>query len=192
MALHVAGYALEQLRPNSSALEAVCKTAGVIFSAKPKLAVNSIAYDWGQKYPVDINFFEISNGYRLSNLQTRNSPYPPQIVFTEMVATEERNDGTKSTTILRKPRDGAGTFESALSADVLVSYKYIAGKEELGKAFDQQGIVGYEVTITDRRDDRELAKLRYFTEFSRMRACGPAGMKVLGIQAIVLTALGMQ
>lgn len=192
MAMSVAGYALGQLRPNSSALEAACKTAGVTFFAKPKLAVNSIAYDWGQKYPVEINFLEISDGYRLSNFQTRNPPYPPQIAFTEKVATEVHRDGTKSTTIVRIPRDGKGTSESALSADVLVSYKYVAGKDELGKASAQQGLIGYEVTITDRRDDRELAKLRYFTELARKRACGPAGTKVLGIQAFVLTALGMQ
>ena len=192
MAMSVAGYALGQLRPNSSELEAACKTAEVTFSARPKLAVNSIAYDWGQKYPVEINFFEINDGYRLTNFQTRNPPYPPQIAFTEKVATEILRDGTKSTTIVRIPRDGNGTHEPVLAADILVSYNYVAGKEELGKAFTQQGVVGYEVTVVDRRDGTELAKLRYFTEFARRRACGPPGTKVLGIQAFVLTALGMQ
>ena len=192
MAMSVAGYTLGQLRPNSSELEAACKTAEVTFSAKPKLAVNSIAYDWGRKYPVEINFLEVSDGYRLSNFQTLNPPYPPQIAFIEKVTTEVHSDGTKSTTIIRIPRDGKGTFEPALAADVLVSYKYVVGKEELAKALTQQGLVGYEVTVTDRRDDRELAKLRYFTELARRRGCGPAGTRVLGIQSFVLKALEVQ
>ncbi len=192
LAVLFASYAFGQIRPTSSELKEFCKTAEVQFLARPAQSVGSIAFDWNREFPPQIDYLEFADGFRLSNIGSFNPEYPTQIAFTEEVKTEVRRDRTKSTTILRIPREGEGTREPALAADVLVSYRYLVGEGELWKVSSRQGLVGYEITVTDRRDDRELAKLRYFTELARDRACGPAGTKVLHIRAFVLTALGMQ
>ena len=192
LAVLYASYAFGQIRPTSPELKAACKTAGVWFLSKPAQAVGSIAFDWSAKFPPQIDYLEFADDFRLSKIGSFNPEYPSQIAFTEKVKTEMQRDGTKSTTIFRISRTGERTPGPVLAADVLVSYKYLAGEEELWKVSSQQGLVGYEITVTDRRDARELAKLRYFTELARERACGPAGTKVLHIQAFVLTALGMQ
>lgn len=187
-----ASYAFGQVRPTSPELKEFCKTAEVRFAARPAQSVRSIAFDWNREFPPQIDYLEFADGFRLSKIGSFSPEYPSQIDFTEEVKTEVRQDGAKSTTILRILRNTEGTPEPVLTADVLVSYKYLAGEEELRKALSRQGLVGYEITVTDRRDGKELAKLRYFTELSRDRACGPAGTKVLHTRAFVLTALGMQ
>jgi len=187
-----AGYVFGQIRPTSSELKEFCKTAEAQFLARPAQSVGSIAFDWNREFPPQIDYLEFADGFRLSKIGSSNPEYPPQIAFTEEIKTEVRRDGTKSTTILRFPRKGEGTREPVLAADVLVSYRYLVGEGELWKTSASQGLVGYEITVTDRRDDRELAKLRYFTDLARDRACGPVGNKVLHIRTFVLTALGMQ
>jgi hypothetical protein len=195
---YVAGFAavlggslITDLKSSSSAFQAACKTAGVQFVATPATSVQSIAYDWGREYPVEINYFQLGSNGRVSSVEVRNPPYPIGIAFTESKTTELLRDGTRSEKIVRVPRDGNPQRATALAADVLVSYQYTNGVGELSKALSQQGLVGYEMTVLDLRDNRELAKLRYFTDLVNNRACGPTDGAVLNTRTFVLKAVGM-
>jgi len=192
VAIPLAGYALTYIKPNSPEFRAACKSAGVHFAAAPAAPVRSIAYDGAPDDTVqEFNYFELGANGRVSSRSIRNPPYPPQIAFIERKTTERLPDGTQSAKIVRFPRDGLPQRAVALTADVLVSYKYTTGESELSKASSQQGLVGYELTVVDQRDQRELARLRYFTELTNNRVCGPTGNGVLDTRKFVLNAVGM-
>lgn len=139
------GASIVFLKPSSLEFTAACKNSVAQFLAPPAEPVHTLAHEWGRKFPVDINYFRISANNYISEMGTRNLPYPPNITLVE----------NKPTT-----------------ADVLVSFKYPIGEEELWKDFSHQGLVGYELTVLDQRDNRTLAKLKYFTDLSNSKACG--------------------
>lgn len=159
------GVSMSFFKPASPEFIAACKTAGVQFVAPPVEPVHSVAYEWGRKYPVDINYFRIVSNDYVSELEARNPPYPPGITL---------------------------VTSNPTGADVLVSFSYPIGQEEIWKVSSHQSLVGYELTVLDQRDNRTLAKFRYFTDLSNSRACGPTIEGVLSVRAFVLKAIGAE
>lgn len=159
------GASMVYLKPSSVEFTAACKNSAAQFLAPPSEPVRTLTYEWGRKYPVDINYFRITASDYVSAFETRNPPYPPGITLVE---------------------------SHPETADVLVSFKYPIGEKELSQAFSRQGLVGYELTVLDQRDNRTLARLRYFTDLANNRACGPTVDGVLSIRAFVLKAIGAQ
>ena len=77
-----------------------------------------------------------------------------------------------------------------MTADVLVHYE-ILPEEELRKAENDQGIVSYEVTVTDRRTQEKLAILKYVLDVKKMRGCGLTGEKTMSVRSFVGKVIGL-
>lgn len=158
------GAGFTYLKPASSEFTKACKSAEAKFLSSPREPVRSLGYEWGQKYPIEINYFQISpNNY--ASVETRNPPYPEGVTIIEDVPS---------------------------SADVRISFTFPIGKDELWKAYSHQGLVGYGLTVLDQRSKRTLATLRYFTDLSNKKACGPTIKGVLSVRAFVLKAIKSQ
>lgn len=156
---------LVYLKPASSEFTDACKGSGVQFFSSPTEPVSSLAYEWGYKYPIEINYFEIGENNYVSSMGTRNPSYPPGV----SLVTKE-----------------------ASRADVLVIFTYPIGKEQLSQALSRQGLIGYELNVIDQRNGIALARLRYFTDLLNNKACGPTENGILNVRAFVLKAIGRQ
>lgn len=183
-------YAVLQAWPDSSAFAAECQTAGAHYFKLPTSPVRSIAYEWPNEYGNPQNYFTVSFNTRIDHLDHRDLLYPPVIGFTEYSYMVNRH-ATSPRKYIRRPRQGVTHSISAFSADILVGYK-VAPAEELKKAANDQGMVKYELTITDRRDGEKLASLKYVVDAKNRRACGLTGNNVMDERAFVLKALGIQ
>ncbi|KFB66032.1 hypothetical protein [Candidatus Accumulibacter vicinus] len=159
------GVGMVYLKPASSEFTSACKGSGVQFFSTPTKPVHSLAYEWGHKYPIEINYYRIGANNYVSEMGTRNPPYPPGVSL---------------------------VMNGASRADVLVTFNYPIGKEHLSRALDRQGLIGYELTVTDQRNNSTLARLRYFTDLSNNKACGPTDNGVLSVMAFVLKAIETQ
>ena len=159
----VLGAIFAYLKPASSELAEACKSSGAKFLSPPVEPVRTLAYEWGRNYPVEINYFRIAARNHVSELGTRNAPYPSGVRLVD---------------------------NKASRADVLVSFKYPIGEGELLRALSDQGLVGYELTVFDQRDNRTLAVLKYFTDLSNNKACGPTVDGELSVSNFVLKAIG--
>lgn len=159
------GVGLVYLKPASSEFTDACKSSGAQFLSSPTAPVDSLAYEWGREYPVEINYFEIGANNYVSSMGTRNPPYPPGV----SLVTKE-----------------------ASRADVLVIFTYPIGKEQLSQALSRQGLIGYELNVIDQRNGRALARLRYFTDLLNNKACGPTENGILSVRTFVLKAIGRQ
>jgi hypothetical protein len=182
-------YVVSVLRPDSPAFTKECQTAGAQYYKLPASPVHSIAYDWKNRYEPVYNYFTLTNGTRAESLQHRNYPYPATIEFTERSYLGKREGSP--VTYIRFPRQGAQYQITALTADVLVNYQ-LTPAEELKKAATEQGMVSYELTVTDRHDGAKLAFLRYIVDAKSRRACGVTENNVMDERAFVLKAIGVQ
>ncbi|APW41450.1 hypothetical protein [Rhodoferax saidenbachensis] len=159
------GAGITFLKPDSAEFTAACKSSGAQFLASPTKPVHSLAYEWGRKYPIEINYFQIAANNHVSSIETRNPRYPSGITLIE---------------------------NSPSAADVLVRFTYPVGKDELLNALSHQGLIGYEIAVLDQRDNRTLATLRYFTDFSNRKACAPTNGGAFSVREFVLKAIGAQ
>ena len=186
-------YALSFLTPDSETFISECKSAGATFTKLPASPVRSIAYDWNTTYSPPFNRFEVRFGTRITSLGRSDFPYPKSIEFTERKRSnlEGRPAQGPDGPYIRFPRAGAYYGIPGLSADVLV-YSRVGPEEELTKAESEQGIVRYEVTVTDRRTDERLASLRYVIDAKQRRGCGLTGENTMSERSFVLKAIGLE
>jgi hypothetical protein len=183
---------LTRFMPTSSALTAACQSAGAWFYATPTAPVRSIAYDYNYDYPLALDYFVIDPSRSVRTYATVNNPdVPPQLLFTESRLTRHSPRGEPMPPVYVRSMAGKHAPIEAFTADVLVSFLYTNLDTELAKAETQQGLVGYELTITDRRDGSKLALIRYFTELRNRRACGPVENDVLDVMRLIYKASGM-
>lgn len=182
-------YLVSQIKPDSSEFTKECQTAGAQYYKLPASQAHSIAYIWKYKYEHIYNYFTLTQSTRARSLEYRNYPYPTTIEFIER-SYIGRREGLPETYV-RLPRQGAKYQITALTADVLVDYQ-ITPADELRKAATEQGMVTYEVTITDRRDGEKLASLRYVVDAKNRRACGATDNDVMDERAFLLKAIGAQ
>jgi hypothetical protein len=75
-------------------------------------------------------------------------------------------------TYIRYLKPGKSQKVSDLTADVSVHYQ-ISPEEELLKAYPEQGMIRYELTVMDRRTGEKLATKKYVIDAKNKRACGP-------------------
>ncbi len=185
-------YGLSLLMPDSEPLIAECKGTGVKFEKLPSAPVRSIAYDWDGKYHPPFNRFEVKYGTRITSLGRSDIPHPKSIEFIERKRSnlEGRPSEGPDGPYIRFPQSGAYYSIPALTADVLVHYR-ITPESELEKAETNQGIVAYEVTVTDRRTEVRLASLRYMIDAKQQRGCGLTGQNEMSERAFVLRAIGL-
>lgn len=144
--------AFDYVKPNSPELAQACKEAGARFFATPSAPVSSLAFDWPDgSYPPFYNKFSVTNGSRVSGLGYLRPNYPVAIQFDEK----------------RKKSDSANRIEyfgvKTITADVLVFYNSSSVTQTLRQ---------YEISVSDRRDGRTLARLRYYLDQANRRGCG--------------------
>ena len=194
------------VKPDSPAFTSECRTAGAQYYKLPTSPVRSIAYDWDGKHaPRFITKFSVSFGGRVvesmlfSDGYSDDYPYPSVIEFTER---KRRPDSKGSPSEApgpyvrfprwdgRYPRQNTSYGIATLTADALVTYQFTS-TEALGEPSPQQGIVTYDLTVTDRRDAEKLASLRYVMDQKKDRACGLTGDNEMDEQKFVLKAIGV-
>ncbi len=189
----VGKYAFSFLVPDSGPFISECKTTGATFTKLPASPVRSIAYDWNTRYSPPFSQFKVRFGTRITSLGRSDLPYPKSIEFTERKRSnlEGRPAQGPDGPYIRFPRAGAYYGIPALTADVLV-YSRVGPEEELQKAESEQGIVRYEVTVTDRRTGDKLASLRYIIDAKQRRGCGLTGENTMSERSFVLKATGLE
>jgi hypothetical protein len=178
-----------QLKPNAPELESACESAGPRYLQKPAAKVESVGYDWGPgTYPPDTNYFEIDKRKNVSNLQGGLPRFPPPIKFIEGRCCQF--EGAPSNGIgpyVHHPKSGEYFGITELTSDALVTYKVthtsIAGSEYSLKTVD--------MAVTDRRDGRTLATLRYVLDQQGRRGCGAVSESAMDEQAFILRAIGV-
>jgi hypothetical protein len=180
------------VKPDSAAFRSECRTAGAQFYKLPTSPVHSIAYDWTSKKPPPYNEFSVMVGTRVSPGYSEK-PYPPSIEFVEGRRSkwEGRPLNGPDGQYFRRPKVGARYAITDLTADVLVMYR-VGPEEELEKAEEDQGLVTYEVTVTDRRTSERLASLRYAIDAKNMRGCGLTDDNTMNVRSFVLKSIGVQ
>jgi hypothetical protein len=163
-----------------------CKASGVEFFEAPTSEVRSIAYDWRPgSYRPPVNYFEIDEKGNMSNLRSGTVPYPPKIEFIKNRCCHlEGPPLNKIGPYVRHV--GISFYEGipALTADALVTYE--------SKPIEMDPILKitqYDVVVTDRRDSRPLAKLRYLVDAKNKRACGKTSDGIMDERAFVLKAV---
>ncbi|HYD60821.1 MAG TPA: hypothetical protein VEC35_10725 [Noviherbaspirillum sp.] len=186
--MFAAGY-VTSLRSNSPEFDLACKTAGSKILAKPATAVESIAYDWEPgTYPPNINYFTIDSRGNVRNLRGGIPRFPGSIKFVEGRCCQFEGAPTNRVRpFIRRPNGGDYYGIPELTADVLVQYKVahsrLQGMDTSFKTVD--------ITVTDRRDGRTLATLRYLLDMEGRRGCGATSDGVMDEQQFVRSAVGM-
>jgi hypothetical protein len=178
-----------QLKPNTPELEAACESAGPRYVQKPTAIVESIAYDWEPgTYPPDTNYFEIDKRKNVSNLRGGLPRFPSPIKFIEGRCCQFEgapSNGVRPYVHHTNSGEYFGTTE--LTADALVTYKVThtttAGSKSELKTVD--------MAVTDRRDGRALATLRYVLDEHGRRGCGVVSESAMDEQAFILRAIGV-
>lgn len=192
LAVLLAGFSTTFLTPDSPEFKAACEKAHLSYVSKPSSPVHSIAYDRGEKRPsVELNHIKLGASNRVASASYTNSPYPPQIEFTEEKSFLLSELGKQDRYFRYQADHSRSETIPEFTADVLVSYRYIGAERELREITTRQGVLGYEVIVKDRRSDQVLASMVYFTHMANNRACGPAHNGVISVREFVLKAIGV-
>lgn len=198
--------AVSFFQPDAPAFTSECRTAGAQFHKLPTSPVHSIAYDWDGNYaPRVITHFTIGFGGHTDSMGFSDGyfdsfPYPSAIEFTERKRRPDSEGlpaGASGPYVRfprwdgRFPRQDTSYGIATLTADALVTYQWTS-TEDPKQAAPQQGIVTYDLTVTDRRNGEKLASLRYVIDERKDRACGSTEGTTMNERAFVLKAVGVQ
>lgn len=174
----------EGLKPNSSEFEAACRDAGPRYVQLPASKVESVAFDWARgTYPPRTNHFEIDQRNNVTGLRGGLPRFAPAFKFIEGRCCQY--EGPPSDGIgpyLRHTAKGPYIGITELTADALVTYKVSSPPGE--------GLQIVELVVTDRRDQRLLATLRYVLSKHGRRGCGAVQGNVMDEQMFVRRAVG--
>lgn len=127
-------------------------------------------------------------GTKIISISYTNIPVDAKygVEFIEM-KTSYVNRGSSTPTYLRFRNPGQSQKISELTADVTVHYQ-IRPEEELAKAYPEQGMIRYEVTVLDRRTGDKLATKKYVIDANDRRACSPD----ISDQKFILKSLALE
>lgn len=176
-------------RPMSPALAAACRTAGAKYLAQPSTPVRSIAYDWAGPHAPDINYFTAEASGLITHSSGGSGPaWPAQIEFIE----------SRCCRFMGRPDNGAGPFvrsvgqggsigAAAITADGLVTFQ----RAPLATLGLDSELTQYDLTVSDRRDGRKLATLRYFLDAGKDIGCATPDGGTMDERAFVLRAVGI-
>lgn len=178
------GAAVSQMRPSSPAFVELCKSAGATYVSKPASPVHSIAYEWEGRYPPTYSYFTVNARGNVRDLAA-GSRYrePAGLAFTETRNDLGPSDGSRR--YVRRT-GGDSAWGPELTADLLVRYR----STPVQRDGVEPGMVQYDIALTDRRDGRPLASLRYFLDDRQRRGCGTTSDGVMSEAAFVSRAIG--
>ena len=172
------------VQPVSPAFTSECQGVGAQYYKLPLSPIRSIAYVWEGQYEPTYNRFILGFRHSIRDLRKSNFDHPNAIEFTER--------GRYGGPYTHYPSPlGASFVVNALSADVLVSFK-MTPSDELRKSPSEQGMVRYELNVTDQRDGTSLAHLQYVIDAKKNRACGETGKNRMDEREFVLKAIGLE
>lgn len=180
--------AWSHVRPNRPEFELACRTAGATYLVAPSAPVGSIAFDWdpGQFRPY-LNHFYMDTRGNLNGRAYIRPRFPSTIAFTESRRAERRS--SKLSTPYVREIDGQRPVDAPeLTADALVEYETTSSNASPSE--DRLSHVN--VRVSDRRSGQQLAKLDYFVDERRFRACGETSAGEMDETAFVLKAIGAQ
>ncbi len=177
------------LAPSSPVLVEACKTAGAKFIAAPAAPVQSIASDWEDKYAPQYSYFEFDRVGRVSSLQGGLPRFPAPIKFSEGRCCRYEGPPTNMVGPFVRHPNGADYYGiTALTADALVTYR----SSKLGETSDVSDLRQIDLEVTDRRDGKTLATLRYFLDSRMRRGCASPTEGAMDEQAFILRAVGIK
>lgn len=159
----------------NEAFERACESAGVQFLAKPASVASSIAYDASGIAPTVTRhgYYRLDRSGRITGYGgglTHARRPPMRWTFTESVTRTGQTDAAP-TVVRRAPGPGPGVTVDDVSADLLL--KTVAQVLTFRpRNTDEPGLVAYTATLVDRRDGRELARMRYAVDLPERRGCG--------------------
>lgn len=177
---------ITQLTPDSDTFISGCQSTGSKFIKLPTSPVESITYNWNTNIKPPFIQLQV-NGTRISSIRYLNLPVDvmPGIDFVEVKTSAAW--AKRGGTFLKYTSPGKYTDVNQAAADVLVYYQ-ISPEEELNKAVTEQGLVRYELTITDKRTEEKLASKHYLVDAKKGRACGTE----IDDRTFILRAIGKQ
>jgi hypothetical protein len=181
------GDASSRAKPSSSEFIALCKTAGITMGTAPAWPVESVAYTWDDPYPPKFSYFTLDEIGNVGQLAAGlNYRVPHDIDFTETRSESSSRDGARR--FKQHGRDGTTTWVPDFTADALVTYK----STPIEAAGLEPDTWQYEITVSDRRDGRRLASLRYFLNEKHRRGCGTTSDGVMSEVDFVSRAIGLK
>lgn len=190
----LAGFAANEVyevwRPNTSEFQSACKSATVSFISTPSLPITSIAYDWAEgKSAPQYNHFTLGSNGRIGVLKggTGHTSLPPQVAFTETKCCRYEGPPGNGMKYIREPRTGSAHGITELTADALVTFR----SQPIGEQSRQSRLMQFDVDVTDRRDGKHIAALRYFLDVPMRRGCGETVTGAMDEHSFVLKALGL-
>jgi hypothetical protein len=175
-------YALK-LWPNSAEFNAACKDAGAKYFAQPSLPVHSIGY-----YSIN----EESKSAKVLKMDAKGRIDNTQMIFPTILPSSIQemghhiNSHSNHSVSYLKNNKYIPPFKS--NADILVSYS----SKEIGYETHYSFLRQYDVTVTDLRDGKLLASLRYLYDEKMKRACGTTSENIMDEGAFLMKALGIQ
>jgi hypothetical protein len=177
--------AVSQMRPSSPAFVELCKSAGATYVSKPASPVDSIVYEWEGRYPPTYSYFKLDPRGNVRELAA-GSLYkePAGLAFTETQNDSGPSDGTRRYV---RHTGGDSAWSAEPTADLLVKYRSTPAQG----AGLEPGVVQYDIAVSDRRDGRQLASLRYFLNDRERRGCGTTSDGVMSEVEFVSKAIGL-
>lgn len=187
VALIVGSEVYKRYAPMDAALAEACRSAGPQYLAKPAAPVRSIAYDWEERgYPPNYLVIERDGRGNTTGAHsgTMYRKFPAQIAFLESRCCRDHAPVGRRQTYIRVQGDRA-EYIPELTSDALVTFR-TTRKEMPGESRD---LVTIDMEVSDRRDGRKLATMRYV--LSGKRGCGETGQGVMNETAFVARAVGL-
>lgn len=183
----VAGIGWERIKPNSAVFESACRGAATTFLAAPNAPEQSVAFDWESSGPPGYTYFGVDSKGNVDGLRGgTGGAWPPAIRFTEgRCCRFEGAPLNKVRTYVRRLNTSQEYFGvTELTADALVTLRSapVSGREP------ESSLTQFDVAVTDRRDGKPLASMRYFLDARNRRGCVAGG--VMDERAFVLKAVG--
>lgn len=182
----VVGQWLTSLLPQSDAFAASCKAAGTRYLAPPAQPVRSIAFDWDPDSSApDLNHFNVGFRGTVSDLGYVRPTYFSPIDYVETrCCVHESGRTTTGKPYIRLNQPIVDPSFAELTADALVFYRRrpVPGDPDLYQ---------HDLSVTDRRDGKPLATLRYLLDREHGRACGTTDGDSMNEHAFVMRAIGL-
>ncbi len=182
---------IAKTRESPPELTAACRDAGVDYLAQSAAPVRSIAYDWPTgSTPPYYTHFRLDDRGNLSDLQysTAARIFPSQIEYVESRCCRENEMPSSQISFKRWVGNSfAAQSASEITADVLVELR------RTDQAVSQRNsrLSKVETVVTDRRDGRILAILRYAYDQRNGRGCGLTSPGMMDEREFVMKAVGI-
>lgn len=180
---------LGKFKPASPELKAACEGAGPNYMQKPAAVVESIAFDWPvDSHPPVITYFEVDGRGNVRNLRGGRHRFPPPITFTEGRCCQfEGPPRNRVRPFVRHPKLGDYYGIPDLTADVLITYNV----SNVALPSSKTNLMTVDMAVTDRRDGRMLATLRYVLDQQGKRGCGAVTEGVMDEYGFIRRAIAI-